>query len=180
MAALWPPRLEKEDGIAIIAPSSSLGAICPHRLERASKFLESKGYHPAVLPSCLETRPNSMPDLSQCLEDLHEAFRNPKFGAVICAIGGFSANQLLPHLDYDLISRHPKIFCGYSDITLLHHAIQKMAGFVTFYGPAAMTQLGEFPHPAEFTWESFEESCVLPPRQLLLQQSSHWTDEVLD
>jgi muramoyltetrapeptide carboxypeptidase len=52
--------------------------------------------------------------------------------------------QLLPHLDYALIRRHPKILLGYSDITALHLAIHRHAGLVTFHGPVGMSNLPEY------------------------------------
>ena len=49
--------------------------------------------------------------------------------------GGFGSWRLLDLLDYELLRRHAKPFIGYSDITALHLAIQRHAGFVTFHGP---------------------------------------------
>lgn len=39
------------------------------------------------------------------------------------SIGGYNCNQLLPHIDYDLIKNNPKKLCGFSDITALLNAI---------------------------------------------------------
>ena len=54
---------------------------------------------------------------------------------MLCVGGGHAAGQLLRHLDYDLIAEHPKPFVGFSDITVLHAAIGREAGIVTFWGP---------------------------------------------
>jgi muramoyltetrapeptide carboxypeptidase len=62
-----------------------------------------------------------------------------------------NSNELIRHLDYDLIKANPKIFYGYSDITVLHYALFKGANLRTFYGPAALTELGDYPHPLPFT-----------------------------
>ena len=43
------------------------------------------------------------------------------------------------HLDYGLIRENPKVFCGFSDITMLLHSIQQKSGLITFHGPM-------FPH----------------------------------
>ena len=42
---------------------------------------------------------------------------------MLASIGGNHSNQLLPLLDFELIREHPKIFQGYSDMTVLHWAI---------------------------------------------------------
>lgn len=67
--------------------------------------------------------------------DLHDAFRDPTVGGILTAIGGFNANQLLSHLDYDLIAKSPKPFCGFSDITALGNAIFAKTGLATYSGP---------------------------------------------
>lgn len=89
------------------------------------------------------------------VDELHEAFRDDEVHSIICCIGGLTANEILPHLDYELIREHPKIFVGSSDITLLHYALLAGAGLRTFYGPSAIMQLGEYPAPLDFTWEHF-------------------------
>lgn len=51
------------------------------------------------------------------------------------SIGGYNCNQLLPHIDYDLIKNNPKKLCGFSDITALLNAIYAKTGIITYYGP---------------------------------------------
>lgn len=62
---------------------------------------------------------------------------------------------MLPHLNYDLIRANPKIFCGYSDIAVLHYALFTHANLRTFYGPATLTELGDYRQPLAFTAEHF-------------------------
>lgn len=51
------------------------------------------------------------------------------------SIGGFNSNELLPYIDWNIVKNSPKIFCGFSDITVLHQAIFAKTGLVTYYGP---------------------------------------------
>ena len=44
MELLKPKKLEKGDTIALIAPSSGLAALFPHRLDNAITFLQKQGY----------------------------------------------------------------------------------------------------------------------------------------
>lgn len=69
------------------------------------------------------------------LADLHDAFADPQVDGVLTVIGGSNSNELLPWIDYDLISANPKVLCGYSDITALQNAILAKAGLVTYSGP---------------------------------------------
>ena len=52
--------------------------------------------------------------------------------AILTAIGGFNVNQILEHIDYKIIRQHPKILCGYSDITALLNAIYAKTGLITY------------------------------------------------
>lgn len=69
------------------------------------------------------------------LRDLHEAFADDSIDAIFCLRGGYGSPRLLDGIDFELLRRHPKPFVGYSDITALHLAIIRYAGFVTFHGP---------------------------------------------
>lgn len=83
-------------------------------------------------------------------EDINEMFRNPEIAGIMAAQGGTSANRLLPLLDYDLIARNPKVFCGYSDSTVLSLAFLRKAKLVTFHGPN-LAHLGAEPlNPKSF------------------------------
>ena len=67
--------------------------------------------------------------------DIHTAFADKSVKGIFTVIGGFNSNQLVKHLDYDLIAKNPKVFSGFSDITALHAAIYTQTKMVTYYGP---------------------------------------------
>ena len=50
-------------------------------------------------------------------------------------MGGFNCNSTFDYLDFDIIRKNPKIFCGYSDPTSLINVIYAKTGLVTFHGP---------------------------------------------
>ena len=68
--------------------------------------------------------------------DLHAAFADDSVDAILATIGGFNSNELLPYIDYDLIAKHPKIICGYSDSTAFLNAIFAKTGNLTYMGPS--------------------------------------------
>ncbi len=68
--------------------------------------------------------------------DLHAAFADDSVDAILATIGGFNSNELLSYLDYDLIAKHPKIICGYSDSTAFLNAIFAKTGNLTYMGPS--------------------------------------------
>lgn len=175
-----PKRLEKGDTVAIIAPSSGSAKLFPHRIERTKKALEHLGFHVKLFPTVSKFDNGKAGMVSDRIKDIHEAFSNKNIKAIICAIGGLSSNEILRELDYDLIKKNPKIFCGYSDITLLHCAFLKKANLVTFYGPCAMTQFGEYPEPLKYTIDFFLKAIASDKPVGEISFSERWTDEVLD
>jgi muramoyltetrapeptide carboxypeptidase len=73
--------------------------------------------------------------------DLHWAFGDSSVDLIMEIRGGYGSGHLIPALDFELIAAHPKPFVGMSDITLLHLALGRLGGLVTFWGPTCV-QLG--------------------------------------
>lgn len=69
------------------------------------------------------------------LEELHQLWRNPEIKAVFSLRGGFGSLRLLAKLDTGLIKKNPKLFIGFSDITILHNHIASRTGLVCLHGP---------------------------------------------
>jgi muramoyltetrapeptide carboxypeptidase len=98
---------------------------------------------------------------------------------VLAAIGGDHAPELVPHLDYQLIRATPKLFQGYSDVTVLHWAVLKHAGLITFYGPALLPELGEHPTVLPYT-DTWLRAVWFGSAPLRFVPATSWTDEFLD
>jgi len=152
---LKPPRLRKGDTIAILAPSAGIAKFFPHRVERGVAALRQLGFEVRLYESLSRWKNGSAGSVDERIDEIHAAFADESVRAIVPAIGGLTANSLLPKLDYKLIQENPKILVGYSDICMLHFAIQKMTGLVTFHGPTLMTQFAETPFPLEYTINSF-------------------------
>lgn len=103
----------------------------------------------------------------------------PEIRAVFFTIGGFNSGELLSHIDFESLTGDPKVVCGYSDCTSLLLGLHARAGWCTFYGPAVMTQFGEYPEPHPFTMESLTRAIVSGARGEILDPDG-WTDEFLD
>ena len=176
---LVPGRVSKGDTVAVVSPSFGAVGQFPHRTERGVAYLESLGLRVRVMPHAAETAGWASSSAISRVADIHEAFSDDRVSAIVCGIGGNHSNQLLPLLDYDLIRRHPKIFQGYSDITVLHWAFAKHAGLRTFYGPALVTQMAEYPSVLPFT-DKFMRAAWLGESPLEFEPAREWTDEHLE
>jgi len=74
--------------------------------------------------------------------DLTEFFQREDIAAIFCARGGFGSVQLLPHLSVGLTS-FPKVFVGYSDITILLNWLLQECKMVTFHAPMVAMELAK-------------------------------------
>src|SRR5579872_2211833 len=176
---LVPRRLHEGDTVAIVSPSWGAIGEYPHRKQRGVAYLESLGLRVKLMPHAAETSGWVSSPATHRLADLHQAFGDPNIAAVVCAIGGNHSNQLLPLLDYDLIRLNPKIFQGYSDMSVLHWAFAKHAGLRTFYGPALVTQMAEYPQVIPFTHAHLRDAWF-GSSPLEFTAANEWTDEHME
>lgn len=61
-------------------------------------------------------------------DDLMKFYEDGEIGAVFDISGGDIANEILPHLDFDVIKKNKKLFWGYSDLTTVINAIYAKTG----------------------------------------------------
>ena len=133
MQKIIPERLQKGDKIMVIAPARGVKIIGKDVREIARERLESLGLEVVFAPNAVDENWDYMGSSSveKRISDIHTAFADKSVKGVMTIIGGANSNQLLPHLDYELIRQNPKIFCGFSDITALENAILAKTGLVT-------------------------------------------------
>lgn len=153
-----PPALRRGDTIALISPSWRLNRLFTKAHLNSITALETLGYRVKTIFSDIPAESTHKQKVQHRARELHSAFADPEVRAVVCTAGGKSANELLPELDYDLIRAHPKIFVGFSDITVLALALYTAAGLRTFYGPMSLWQFGETPRPLDFTAAHFQRT----------------------
>lgn len=174
------PKLIPGDEIRIIAPAESLSKkLTPKLIGRGVKRLEQLGLKVTFGKHLKESGEFDTATVNERLEDLHQAFSDSSVKAVLAANGGASANQLLKHIDYELIRENPKIFCGLSDITEITSAIHAKTGLITYYGPhftsiCACENLGQTLENMQYTFFT-EETIELKPSQFY--SNSEWDSE---
>lgn len=162
--------------------SSSWGGagLYPHRLERGVAKLEALGFRVKVG----EHARNSSGWVSDTPEnrarDIHAFVRDPEVKLILAAVGGDHSCQLLPHLDFELIARHPKLFCGFSDITVLNVAIWQQTELTTLNGPALLVDFAEYPAMLQYTEAAFMRTVTDPAPIGAIAPALEWTDETLD
>lgn len=171
---IYPSKLKKGDEVRVIAPSRSLVIVLKEIRETANKRFAELGLKLTFGKHLEESDDFVSSSIESRIEDFHDAFSDKNVKAVITVIGGFNSNQLLKHLDWDLIKNNPKIFCGYSDITALNNAIFAKTGLVSYSGPHYST-FGQELH-FDYTLEYFKK-CLFLDEPFEIKPSDNWTDD---
>ena len=131
-----PPRLKRGDTIGIAAPA---GPFDKDLFEEGMAILKRMGFK-LFIPEPIFRREGFLAGTdTERAEVINTLFSDPAIQGILCARGGYGSTRVLPHLDWPTIRRHPKVFMGFSDITVLHNVFLAQAGLVTFHGPMGTT-----------------------------------------
>jgi muramoyltetrapeptide carboxypeptidase LdcA involved in peptidoglycan recycling len=130
--------------------------------------------HALDAPELLAADPEARAD------DLHAALVDPDVRGIISTIGGDDSIRILPFLDLDLISAHPKVFLGFSDSSITHMAYLR-AGVHSFYGPSIMAGFAENRGMHAYTRDGVRTMAMTAEAPTTWPENSQgWTVEHLD
>jgi muramoyltetrapeptide carboxypeptidase len=172
--SLVPPKLRPGSSVRVIAPSGSLAIISAEVRAEAGQKLAALGLQVSFAEHAEECDDFVSSPAAARLADLHAAFADPQVDGILSVIGGFNSNQLLPGIDYALIAAHPKVFCGFSDITALSNAIYARTGLVGYSGPH-YSSFG-MKHHFGYTEAGFV-ACLMRNGPIELAPAPAWSDD---
>ena len=129
-----PQALKRGDTIGVIAPSGCVTGDSIEEIEKARKIVERDGFKVKFAKNLFSDTNGYSATVHEKAEDLNAMFEDDEVKMIWCAKGGENSNSLFEYIDYENIKKHPKIFCGYSDITSLSNMIHEKTGLVTFSG----------------------------------------------
>lgn len=126
-----PVSLQPGDTVAVIAPAS-----CAKEKEliNAEKSLSLLGLKGKFYPSCRAKHGYLAGEDSLRIKDLNDAFQDPEVNGIFCLRGGYGCGRLLPMVDFDAVAKNPKVFLGYSDVSVLHIAFNQISDLMTIHG----------------------------------------------
>jgi muramoyltetrapeptide carboxypeptidase len=136
-AVYKPSRLRRGDRIGVVAPA---GCVAGEELAAGLRAIREQGFEPELAPGIHDRNGYLAGSGATRARDLAGFFLRDDIAGIICARGGFGSAQLLPLLNPE-IRHHPKVFCGYSDITVLLNWLLQKWGFVTFHAPMVAMDL---------------------------------------
>jgi len=137
-----PPSLMPADQVVLLSPASP--PTDPALISTGFRRLQQLGVRVTLGQHAKKHAGYLAGSDKQRRQDLTAAFSDPEIKGIFCTRGGYGVSRLLEHLDVSQFSKHPKVFVGYSDLTLLHLALQK-AGLISFWGPMPASSTGLTP-----------------------------------
>lgn len=136
--------LKRGDTIGIVAPAWSFD---PVNFKRGVEKLQSLRFR-VKYDKRIFNKYWSMAGHDRVRADqINRMFADKEVKAILCAKAGYGSIRTLPFLDKKIIASNPKIFVGYSDITILLCYIQKIAKIVVFHGPVVSGEIHEDMNP---------------------------------
>ena len=133
MKKIIPNKLKKGDTIQVIAPSNSVQEDDVKFLKETEKLFNSRGINVIYGKYASSDTLGYGATPKEKAVDIDLAFLNKDVQAIFCAKGGENSNTLFDYIDYELIKKNPKIFCGFSDSTSLLNMINQKTGLITFH-----------------------------------------------
>ncbi|MFF5024678.1 LD-carboxypeptidase [Streptomyces collinus] len=133
-----PARLAPGARVAVVATS---GPVPEERLQAGLDVLRGWDLDPVAGPHVLDRHREfgylAGTDADRAA-DLQNAWCDPSVDAVLCARGGYGAQRMVDLLDWEAMrAAGPKVFVGFSDLTVLHEAFATRLGLATLHGPMA-------------------------------------------
>ncbi len=139
---VFPKALQTGDKVAFVAPAGII--FDKDDFDRMKRVMELKGYR-VIFGENVRNRWGYFSGTDrERAEDVNRMFGDPKVKAIIAVRGGWGCSRILEYIDFELIKKNPKIYCGFSDNTALEMAIFKKTGLVTFHGPNGNSEWTDF------------------------------------
>ena len=153
MEPLKPLPLRRGEKIGVVAPAGSFN---DEQLKAGIEALRRAGFDVELAQGILDRKGYLAGEQEKRAKALQDFFRRQDIAAIFCARGGFGSIQLLPYLDTEVIRLHPKVFVGYSDVSILLNWLLQQCGMVTFHGPMVAMEIarGLRGRSEEFFWET--------------------------
>ena len=130
-----PSKLKKGDTIGVIAPSNYIEKDDLEYINASIALMEASGFKVKFGKYVFEDTLGYGTSPEKRAADINWAFKDDEVKAIMCVKGGEDSNTTLDYIDYEMIKKHPKIICGFSDNTSILNAIHQKAGLVTYHGP---------------------------------------------
>jgi len=130
---IQPPNLFPGDTIGITCPA---GSIALEKVQNCIQTLEKWGFQVKVGKTVGSQKDCFSATDQERATELQQMLDDQNIKAVLCARGGYGLSRIVHQLQFLGFNQAPKWVIGFSDITVLHAAIQKQ-NTMSIHGPMA-------------------------------------------
>jgi muramoyltetrapeptide carboxypeptidase len=135
---LLPPALARGDTIGLVAPS---GPVADRDIFAAGvRLLREMGFEvkfDRILPEATNSYlAGSDKDRA---DEFNRLWADEEVKALLAVRGGYGSLRMVGMLDFELIRNTPKMFLGFSDITVLLNVLHQETSLVTMHAPVLTT-----------------------------------------
>lgn len=130
---IQPPTIKQGDTIGMVCPA---GSIPLEKVQNCIQTLEKWGYQ-VKLGKTVGTKKDTFSATdAERAQDLQGMLDDENIKAIVCARGGYGMSRIIDELDFTKFNAQPKWVVGFSDITVLHAALQR-ENCMSIHGPMA-------------------------------------------
>lgn len=139
-----PRRLKEGETIGVVAPAWSFD---PESFRKGIEKLRQLGFKVKYDRSIFNEYWSMAGFDRERAGQINRMFADKQVRAIFCAAAGYGSMRTIPYLNGPLIRRNPKIFVGYSDITMLLSYLYHTAHMPVFHGPVIAEEIHERMNP---------------------------------
>lgn len=131
---IFPSALKPGSTIGLIAPS---GRINPDIIQPTFEFFQSLGYQIVLGKYITNNHFQFSATDEERLADLQQMLDSPDIDAIWCFRGGYGLIRIIDKIDFSRFLLKPKLFLGFSDITVMHACLQNKFGIGSIHSSMA-------------------------------------------
>jgi len=137
-------RLKPGDTVGLLSVSNPVD---PREREACVQAVEALGFRTVCGESLFGGRGYLAATDEIRARDVNRMFSDSAIDGIFCVRGGEGANRLPELIDLEVVRANPKVFLGYSDVTVLHLMFGGTGELCTFYGPMPHTEFRKSTFP---------------------------------
>ncbi|MGI9138943.1 MAG: S66 peptidase family protein [Sediminibacterium sp.] len=130
---IQPPKLIPGDTIGITCPA---GSIPIEKVQKCIQTLENWGFKVKIGKTVGSKRDCFSASDAERAAELQQMLDDKNLKAILCARGGYGLSRIIHQINFASLQQNPKWVVGFSDITVLHAALQKQ-NIMSIHGPMA-------------------------------------------
>jgi len=133
-----PMRVRNGDTVGVVAPAWTFDK---ERFMEGVETLENFGFRVRYDQGIFEKFWSMAGHDRERAQQITRMFSDPEIRCILCANAGYGSIRTLPFIDKRVVRDNPKVFIGYSDITILLAYLQQVARMVVFHGPVVAGEI---------------------------------------